>query len=245
MAKYCGKQILEFSTKYDVFYHRHSNSPARPHNFYDFVSGLKSLRSVSLSSELVCCADLINPMKHLAKNDTIENLEIWYKFVCENPNSQCIFYERPNHEFLDMKHFSRLKRIRFCSDYSMRKNIDGHGCDANKLFIAYSEQILSNVEVLVFWFTDNIINLIKCTPKLRQLVGRSMLFGIDGVTGLAKVMENIVKKRNNGQTCGDFIEIQLPDGLGKFADAIGRHDFIKLSLIRYETKYHDLHHFTC
>lgn len=95
-------------------------------NFYNFLSGLKNLKEVALSTYQEYGDDLIYQIKHLAENDSIETLII----SCYNRDSntddddiehECGFTNGAIYQKQTIKHFNHLKTIRIHRFYPGNK----------------------------------------------------------------------------------------------------------------------------
>lgn len=203
MGTYCGDKVRSFSNQDNVLDRQ---------DYYNFLSKFKKLKNVNLNTIHMCCSDLIDPIKRMAENNTIESLGISYFALHNGHDANCIFQRQPNHEGLDMKYFKNLKEI----SVSMRVfqlNIQPEQCDAMKLFNVYSSQILLNVERLTIRSTTvPIFELIKYVPKLRELI-LNCEHSSDEAAKILSMVGNILEKRNTGQTNNDFIEIILENEL--------------------------------
>lgn len=198
-----------------------NRSPPNARNFYDFVSGFPNLKEVYLRIENRCCSYLIGPIRRLAENNTIELLEILYCSFNSRCDGVCIFRERSNHEFFDMRKFDNLKKISIIVENLDVAPLDDT-CQPIKLLNAYSSQLLTNVEHLSITSQHaSDLNFINFAPKLRKLDLDIIELTPDGANEIFTNIESILHKRSNTQTKdkendgkvlnkrSDFIEIKL------------------------------------
>lgn len=196
VAKYCGNQIQDYSGVM---------APAQ--NTHNFLSGFKSLKKVCLTTYHSCAGDLVDAMKRLAENDTIEMLQIKYSPINIQATRDCIYKGRSNLNGFDMGHFSHLKTVKiggFVEFETIRELLRIKVCSEFNLFDAYSAQILSNVENLAApcsW------NFFPCTPKLRHLT----LYAHFGYSNreyvIALILFCILFMRNDGKNKDDTIYV--------------------------------------
>lgn len=66
LAKYCGNKIQDYAGKMTY----------GQENLHYFISGFKNVKKVCLTTHELCGGDLIDAMKMLAANDTIEMLDL-------------------------------------------------------------------------------------------------------------------------------------------------------------------------
>lgn len=197
MAKYCGNQIRAFQ---DL--HRYDGT--RPPDFYDFLSELKNVEEVRLTTKRICAGELIHPIKYLAQT-ALETLHITCYVNAIHPRCDCDLEIEP------VENFSRLKTIKI----NMLNTKQRSKCEIMKLFTRYSSNILSNVENVVILSEDGEAyncKFIEFVPKLRQLVinGGEIEPTTEQVSRLASVLKSIVQKRNIEENSDDFIEMKIP-----------------------------------
>lgn len=237
MAEYCGDRIQEYS---DVI-----SRERRVQNPYNFISKLKNVKKVRLNTYEICFGDIIDALKRLAKNDTIQMLHIkciynpLYEIFYPNLYTNCTFKDNSDIDGSDMRHFSHLKTIIIsgnCFDSEQT-------CAPLKLLREYGPQILSNVENLTIEKT-RVWDFIKFAPKLRTLSLSMELEEYSGINNLwimdsnqaieiLSILESIHRERNDGQDKNDdFIEIKFKSEnvFELFNEINGRSDAIKLSM---------------
>lgn len=204
MAEYCGDHIQDYSG--EMPYRREiGRAPSR--YLYQFISRLKNVKRVCFTSHQSCGADLIEPMKQLAKNNTIEWLDIKYPEVdCPgDPNSNCIFMENPNIESFDMMHFNHLKTMAVSKYYWQPQVFNPmEECEPLTLLIVYRRQILSNVEHLTLGSQVYDFDFIEYASKLRCPTAHGY-----HKNEIVPVLKTVLQKRNNGRTDNDFIELKM------------------------------------
>lgn len=198
VAKYCGNYIRDYAGEM---------CPAQ--NTHNFISGFKSLKKVCLTTYHACAGDLVDAMKRLAENDTIEMLHIKYSPISIQETRNCMYKGRSNRDGFDMGHFSHLKTVKiggFVEFETIRELLRINVCSEFNLFGAYSAQILSNVEHLAApcsW------NFFVCTPKLRHLT----LYAHSGYSNredeIALILLGILVMRNDGYNNDDIIYVQF------------------------------------
>lgn len=205
MAKYCGNDIREY---HGMIYPK---EPMLPLNLYGFLSGFRNVKNAILLTNQICCGDIIDGLKGLAANDTIEMLRIHYCGSERNRfNVNCNFQERPNLQGLDMKQFSRLRKLRISGRFNAKYTNRSHGsvCNPFKIFQVYGAQILSNVELLTIDSdNDSDLDFIKFASKLRCLTISDKLSTFD--QKIAPIIEDIFRKRRNVQNTDDFIKVKF------------------------------------
>lgn len=183
MAIYCGNSIRHYSLKFvgiryeDKYYSRMRSNRKEvkllPHNFYHFLSRFENLKKVRLTTNHICCGDLIDAIKRLAENNTIEELIIEYSELkkSEMSDENCIFKERPDLEGFDMPYFSYLKKIElFGPFYEIDSYHDEKVCVPFKLLSVFGPQIISNVEILRTACGIQNWDFIKSASNLRYLI---------------------------------------------------------------------------
>lgn len=180
-----------------------------------FIPKFKNLEKMELNATHICGADLIDPIKQLAENNTIECLEQNYvgHFIVRTEhvsnvhhNENCIFQEQPNHDGLDMKYFTNLKEINVKWFARELDNNEPNRCDALKLLSLYASQILSNVET-VYMYASNAYHFIEFMPKLRELRIRNCKHTSEQAAEILPMVENILDKRSN--IASDFINVKV------------------------------------
>lgn len=199
MAKQCGNRIRDYSGRMPYLI----GVEAPPQSLYNFISELKNVKKVCLTTYQLCAGDLVYVLKRLAEYDTIETLNINYSDVGEF-DVNC-----------DMRHFSHLKTI------TLQKRSDHmrHICPHERMFShsvhllnVYASQMLSNVENLSISSVNN-WNFIKFAPKLRYLKLIGELAECDksiiavNATLMLSLFVDILRNRSNEQTSDDSIEI--------------------------------------
>lgn len=206
LTEHCGNQIQDYSGEMPM---RQESGRPPLHHLYQFISQFKNVKKICLTSHLTCGADLIEPFKQLAKNNTIEMLHIKYPANDwrEDHNVSCILKENPNNERFDMIHFKHLKTMTV-SMYthhlrSMAFN-PVEGCKQLTLLNVYGRQILSNVENLTLGSLVYDLDFIKFASKLRFLTSHG--YQKDKIVS---VLKTVLQKRNNGQTSDDCIEVKI------------------------------------
>lgn len=221
LGTYCGEKIRIFKNYDNVCEKRH---------FYNFISKFKCVKEVYLNTTHVSCADLLDPIKRLAENNTTECLAITYDNRHRHKEI-CIFRAQSNHEVFDMKYFTNLKKVRIF--FALGHINLFNQCDALQLFNLYSLQILSNVEILEFFFTNiHKCNFIQYMPKLRKLILTYCNHTSDEAAKILSMVRINLNKRNTEHTNSDFIEIIVEDkmALEKFSVHDGIDSSIKLSV---------------
>lgn len=232
MAKYCGNQIQEYST--DMFRNRLTGR-LLPQNFYHFVSGFKIVKRLRLTTDQICCGDLVDVMKQLAENNSIKELRIDYSELKRGAKSDvnCIFKERPNLDGMDMPHFSHLKSIMLVGPlFGVDSFHDKKVCIPFKLLSVYGPQILSNVEHLRITSKVHDFVFIKYALNLRCLSLKAiheMKYNV--ASEILSNLKIILQKRNNEPNRSNSIHIDCWDAetLNLF-DRINDSESITLSL---------------
>lgn len=228
MAKYCGHQIREYYGAMPP------NQEPSTHNSYKFLSSLKNLKIVRLTTQQHCGGDLIDAIKRLAENDTIETLHI--KFSEEDRrNTDCIFQQTTDLTSSDMRPFSHLKTFTFTGAHRMgykKVQTNYHVCDTFKILSMYAAQILTNVENLTVDYAAFDWDFIKFAAKLRYLELFSAGLTSSQATEICSALKSIRENRNNGQIGDDFIEIKFDFKFNfkLFTEIDGRGDSVKLSM---------------
>lgn len=234
LAQFCGEKIRDFCGPLrpipeDII------APAR--NVYDFMSQLTNIKTLCLATHQFCGSDLVDPMKRLARNNTIEKLHIVYTEIDMriNPDVNCFFQKKPHHKGLDMKQFSHLKRVNITGPFSeIPQFYHGQVCDPFRILSKYSSQILANVENLTIASTIEDMDFIQFAPKLRQLNFFCSMQTPEKAAKILSHLESILAKRknnsNNQQTGADVIEIHFScrHVMQLFAEIDGRSDSIEL-----------------
>lgn len=237
LAQYCGNHVREYSGVMPTN-QEDGDGEASEGNMFDFISGLKNLKKICLTTHQICGGDIIDAMKRLAENDTIEALCIKYTQHdrLNRQNADCIFLERPNLDGFDMMQFSRLKMVKIYGHGGRLDDTFFHGqiCEQFKLLRVYSAQMLANVKHLTISSVAEDWNLIKVVPKLRYLILDLVLLTPKHAVQILLTLERILRKRNDGQTRGDFIEIKFErrDVYKLFDDINGRSTSIRLSMVK-------------
>lgn len=211
MAMYCGNQIQDFCGELrssEVGF----RAPAR--NLYDFISELTNVKTVCLTTHQFCGGDLVDSIKRLARNNTVEKLHIVYSEIDMRirPDVNCFFQKKPHHEGLDIKEFSHLKRINITGPFSKVPTFrHGQVCDPFKILTKYSTQILANVEILTIASTIEDLDFIQFAPKLCQLNFFSSMRTPQKAVKILSMLESILEKRKNNkeQNGADAIEIHF------------------------------------
>lgn len=235
LAKCCGNQIREYS---GIMPTSQEDAEASEGNMFEFISGLKHLKKVCLATHQICGGDIIDAMKRLAENDSIEALCIKYTQHdrLNRQNADCIFLDRPNLDGFDMMQFSRLKMVKIYGHGGRLDDTFFHGqiCEQFKLLRVYASQMLTNVKHLTISSVAEDWNIIKVVPKLRYLVLDLVLLTPKQAVQILLTLERILRTRNNGQTRGDFIEIKFErrDVYKLFDDINGRSTSIRLSMVK-------------
>lgn len=235
MSEYCGKQIQDYSG--EMLSIRDDDHEAC---MYDFVTGFSDLKKVCLTSHKFCGGDLIESIKRLVENDTIEHLKIIYsKYdnVRMGWNYPFLLQEIQDNEGHDMKPFSHLKSVEIAGSYPdiAREFFSIRGCDPFKILSIYASQILRNVEHLIITSNVQKINFIKYAPKLRYLELNNDMETPTEAAHILSMLESILKNRQtNGQFGDDIIQIytnydHIYNNL--FAIMNGRTESIKLYLM--------------
>lgn len=236
MAKYCGNQIQEYSGGFCSL-PEGGNAEAPAHKLYYFLVEFKNMKRLQMSTDLPCGANLIDAMKQLAENDTIEMLSLYYYWRPRSPNVNCSFQNGSIRNGFDMKPFSHLKTLRIYGR-SVEDNDFDHVqmCGQFKLLNVYGSQILLNVENLSIQYRALDWDFIKFAGKLRFLnffIRDSI--SSDEAAAILSALESILQQRKNEQTVGDSIEIkiQLPSVFKVFREINGRSDSIQLSKVDF------------
>lgn len=69
---------------------------------YSFLSGFKNVKKVILITDELCGTDIIDAMKRLAENDTIESLDISFcKRLVSYPCAYCTWNSEPHLDNFD------------------------------------------------------------------------------------------------------------------------------------------------
>lgn len=230
MGKYCGNYIRDYSGAFD-----YPTFGAPTNHVYDFISGFKNVKKIHLVTHQFCGGDLIDAIRRLAENNTVEELEIVYSgFVCIEEDFTCIFQDRPNLG-RDMKQFTHLKTVKISGiGFRWDDSLHGQMCDTFKILNVYGSQILSNVEDLTIQDRLNNWDSIKFAKKLRYLHLSGMnidtRFNRDEAVKIVSVVDGIIRERNDGSII-KLICIE-PKVLQLLAEITGCHDFIKLSTVQ-------------
>lgn len=223
MAKYCGNTIQDYSGEICC------DEEAARINIYSFISELKNVKKMLLMTHEICGGDLINGMKRLAENDSIETLEI--KYCRRFPFVSCILQENSDNERSDMMYFSHLKTIKLVG---INRCEHARECDPYKIFSVYGSRILPNVENLTINYAAHDWTIIEFAPKLRRLELFVVELTSDAAIKVLSILKKILQDRNNGpQNNGDSIEIKFKEKelYNLFAAINGRNDSITLSLV--------------
>lgn len=236
LAKFCANRIRTYS---GIMPSNRRDVEASAQHLYNFISEFRNVKDVSLTTQRKCGSDLIDALKRLAENDTIETICIRLtdddRLIRQTVN--CNMQERTNvtgsRTGLDMRQFSHLKTITFFGyrwrvpEYFQRDHI----CDQFKILNVYSAQILANVEKLTIAYAVNDWNFIKFAKKLRYLKLFAKVSS-DQAAEILSTLQNILRERKNGHTTDDFIEIKfdVQDIFESFCEINGCNDSIKLSM---------------
>lgn len=228
MAKYCGNSIREYYGEMDP---NQGEGRAPGQNMYYFISGFKNIKKARLTTHQICGGDLIDAMKWLAENNTIEMLEIKYSGHDGHEKTNCIFHTKPKLEGHHIRHFSHLKSIKIIWPPSHSNYIHPvRGCDPFKLFTVYGSRILSSVENLFMACTEDIWYCIEVPPKLCHLRLHTILLTSKQASLILAALKSVLQKRNNGRIENDFIEVKLSSEYNYklFIAMNGHNDSIKL-----------------
>lgn len=189
-----------------------------------------------MTSNQSCGGDLIDAMKRLAENDTLEILQISYS---NEDTKNCTFQERPTLESAGMRHFSHLKTVKIMR---FRLTYEGHEyvkeCKSFQSLYTFGAQIFSNVECLQVdeSMTEHITDLIKFSTKLRHLhLTNNYNLTSRQAAEILSTLEAIFQGRKSLKTDvddDDFIEIKFcfEKVFELFAEIDSRSDSIKLSV---------------
>lgn len=228
IALYCGNQIQYYSGEMPPPPRDGSRTFMR--HPYDFISSFINVKEVSLTSYELCGGDIIDAIKQLSENDTIEALNVrFYDWI-----GNCTFRERSNDNSYEMKNFSHLKTIKMYASNNVYNNSEV--CHPLNLFSVYSSQILSNVENLSIESTEGNLKFLEFATNLRYLELFIDRFELDHAIKIQSTLESIVQKRSNAQSGkqnGDFIEIKFHHihDFELFCGIEGRSDSVKLALL--------------
>lgn len=230
----CCSEIYEYSFE-RLRYVPEQIPNQKEHHLYDFISEMKNLKKVGITTFQYCGGDLIEAMKQLAENNTIEMLVINYNRFDEGDKRdvQCIFQKKTSFEAIHMNHFSYLKTLKLWAPFIRATSFEhGKVCDMFKFLGIYSSQILSNVENLSITSMRPQLDVIKSAPKLRHLSLDIFPLTVDEVDEILLILKGILSNRNNGNSGNDFIEISLndQDQFEAFTTINGYNNSIKLSL---------------
>lgn len=190
VGKYCGDNVRFF---------KNFDTDRQKQHSYNFISKLKKVKRVELYATNICCVDLIDPIKRLAENNTIEYLGLFYFDWISEHSENCIFQKQPDNQGLNMKDFTSLKKIRL--NYFPN---EPNQCGALKLFSLYASPILSKVEFL-YLYKSNVYSFIEFMPKLRNLCISQCEYTFDQAAEILSMVGNILDKRRNANS--DFIYI--------------------------------------
>lgn len=204
MAEYCGNQIEEYNGEMPK---RLESGRAPTRYLYPFISQFKNVKRICLATNLVCGADLIEPMKQLAKLNTVDMLHIKYpELDCiEHSHADCIFKENSNIDCFDMMHFNHLKTLTVSKYYCEPDAFNPmEKCKTLALFSVYKQQILSNVERLTLGSQVYDFDFIKFASKLRFVTSHG-----SEKDEIVSVLKTVLQNRNNGRASDDFIEFKM------------------------------------
>lgn len=222
MVNYCSNQIYSFR---DLTDHERS----KPEKFYSFLAGFNNLKEVWLSTRQICASDLIYPIERLTKKNTVEKLMISVRPLAGH-SVNCICQERK----MFLRPFDKLKALHIDINIHERR-LREHRM---KILTMYSWKIMANVEDLIISGTAGRpydIEMFKL-PKLRQLSINDCMERIrsNEVLKLLSSLQNIWKRRNNGQSDGqsnDIIKLNVRSiQLGKFYKVGDFDRFIKFKI---------------
>lgn len=232
MAKYCGNQIEFYYGRMPIV---PKGSRAPTQQLYSFISGFKKLKKVRLGTHQICGGDVIDALKRLAENDTIETLQFVYDGygMDESPDMRCIFQKQPNLDGSDMSHFTHLKSIEIFGTTAPDNFHHAKVCEPYQLLNVYGSQILSKVERVTIKSVSKNWDFIKFATNLRRLELLGDLKKSNKSAGFLKHLESIIQKRNNGQIMDDSIELTLHgrEALIVFSVVDGRCKDIKLKFV--------------
>lgn len=215
-VKAIGKEMTKYSGDHMRSFHDFINTNAvalnRETDFrekYNFLAGFKHLKEVTVSPMLICPCDIVQALRLLAENDTLEKLSIIlqksYSGLCS-----CSLYQKENR--IKMKQFTRLKTLLVHNRVIQFKNSSGD-CVHSKLFTEFSSQLLSNVENVIlsgFYYYDEYlfddvqttdIEFLRNALNLRTI----SIYNIYGslttshTFHIFSIVKNILKKRLNKQ----------------------------------------------
>lgn len=243
MAKYCGNNIQDYSGEMPFI---RGNDWVPAHNSYDFLSGFKNLKEVRLITHQLCGGDLIDTMKRLAENDSIETFRIKYSEYDTDgwSNVNCIFQTKPNLDGSDMNNFTHLKTIKIYGHLTPLDEPFGDFhhekvCDPFKLLNVYGPQILATVEKLTISAMPQNCDFIKFARKLRNLDLYVERITFDQTATLLSILKCVFQERNNGPTSSEFIATKIDDQkVYELSDEFdGRSDSIKLAVCQYLDEY--------
>lgn len=205
VAQYCGDKIRNYCGVLPL-----NGGSSRLHS-YDFISNFKNVKQVCLKTHQVCGGDLVNAMKKLAENDTVEMMNINYSmadwFVL--PNVNCIFQLGQHSEYLDMKEFGHLKTLKIMWKGCSGEFQNSEECYSFKFLSIYAPQILWNVRNLEIDTVAYNWNFITYATKLRQL--KLLVDNISGIQAarILLALKVIIQKRRGGSIRRDFIRIKF------------------------------------
>lgn len=236
MAEYCGNQIRAL----DIY--KNSEKFDYSPGFYRFISGFKNLKKVYLRAELKCGEDLIDPIKRLAEQNTVEDLSL--TFSESKPHRNCIYQEMSNnHSAPIMKPFTNMKIVRIRWEI---EHIDSdpfnRKCTRLKLLTRYSSQILSNAETIIIACGYDIDwDFIKSASKLRQLLYLDFReYKSDTFNKIVSSLESILHNRR-GENINDAIELKVyydSSNFETFNQIIQQNSSIKLSKLNECDRFH-------
>lgn len=144
VAKYRGDRIQDYFGELP--------KERQNENSFDFISKLKNVKTLELTTYKICIGDLVDAIKRLAGNDTVEMLYIGHSMEgqLDEINENCTFCDRPDHDDTDMERFSHLKTINISGEYWYTSHQrEREECDPLTFVRVYGPQILSNVENLM------------------------------------------------------------------------------------------------
>lgn len=245
MAKYCGNHIQNYYG--EMAYIPNVRQPPAQNISYGFLSKFKNLMEVRLVTHQLCGGDLIDTMKQLAENDTIETLRIKYSEYDMDgwSDGNCTFQAQPNLNGFDMNNFSHLKTIKI-SGHLMPLDEpfgDFHHhkvCNPFKLLTVYGSQILATVEKLTISAMPQNCSFIKFARKIRHLDLYVEKITFAQTAKLLSILRRIFQDRNNRLTSGQFVSTKINNKhVYEISDDEfnGRSDSIKLSVCQYFDEY--------
>lgn len=205
IAKYCGNEIREY---HGMIY---PMGQMLPLNLYGFLAKFTNINSALLVSNQMCFGDLIDGLKELAENDTIEILRIHYGGSERNRvHVNCNFQEKPYlQRSVDMKQFNRLKMIRISGELNpnFAKTRHRSVCNPFRILNVFGSRILSNVDQIIIDTVIEDLDFLKFATKLRYLTlcDRPPTFNQQ----IAPILENIYEKRQKFSYKGDFIKVKF------------------------------------